>query len=234
MALTCRAARRTVPGCMIRRRGPRRRPISAFSNASRTRTAGMSDAQIEKRPRPHRTDIVQEEFGNGDSDSTASGQAQRDGELPPPLWQLHWRQWVEPASGQYFENVTPITGKSFARFRAPTRKISTARSTLPMRHARPGATPAHASRQHHDPDCPAHGRQPRSAGARPRPGTTASRSARPWPRIFPWPSITGVILPAASAPRKGQSLRSTTTPWPTTSTSRSALWARSFPGISRS
>jgi aldehyde dehydrogenase len=50
---------------------------------------------------------------HGDSDSTASGQAQRDGELSSRYGNYIGGKWVEPASGRYFENVTPVTGKTF-------------------------------------------------------------------------------------------------------------------------
>ena len=46
----------------------------------------------------------------------------------------------------------------------------------------------------------------------PRPGTTASRSARPWPPTCRWPSTTSATSPACSAPRRAASARSTPTP----------------------
>jgi len=51
-------------------------------------------------------------------------------------------KWVEPASGRYFENVTPVTGKTFCEILAPTRRILSGRWMRRTRHARPGATPA--------------------------------------------------------------------------------------------
>ena len=67
-----------------------------------------------------------------------------------------------------------------------------------------------------------------------RPGTTASRSARPWPPTCRWPSTTSATSPARCAPRRAASPRSTTTPSRTTSTSRSAWSGRSSRGTSRS
>ncbi|KAK0348071.1 hypothetical protein LTR94_038659, partial [Friedmanniomyces endolithicus] len=57
---------------------------------------------------------------------------------------------------------------------------------------------------------------------RPRPGTTASRCARPWPPTSRWPSTISAISPVASARRKAASRNWTTTRSPITSTNR---WA---------
>jgi len=51
-------------------------------------------------------------------------------------------KWVEPVSGQYFENITPVTGKVFCEIPAPMLRISRRLSTRRMRHASPGDTPA--------------------------------------------------------------------------------------------
>ena len=71
--------------------------------------------------------------------------------------------------------------------------------------------------------------EPRAAGLRRDHATTASRSARRRPPTCRWPSIISAISPAASAPRKAASARSTTTPSPITSTSRSASSAQIIP-----
>ncbi len=66
-----------------------------------------------------------------------------------------------------------------------------------------------------------------------RRSTTASRSARRPTPTCRCASTTSATSPAPSAPRKARSPKSTTTPSPIISMSRSASSARSFPGISR-
>ena len=66
-----------------------------------------------------------------------------------------------------------------------------------------------------------------------RRSTTASRSARRPTPTCRSASTIGAISLARCAPRKARSPRSTTTPSPITSMSRSASSARSFPGTSR-
>jgi hypothetical protein len=67
----------------------------------------------------------------------------------------------------------------------------------------------------------------------PRPGITASRSARPAPQTCRLRSTTSATSPVSCAARRARSPKSTTTPSPITSTNRSAWSGRSFPGTSR-
>ena len=67
----------------------------------------------------------------------------------------------------------------------------------------------------------------------PKPGTTASRSARPPRPTCRSPSIISATSPAPSAPRKAAFPKSTTTPSPIISMSRSASSGRSFRGTFR-
>ena len=61
-------------------------------------------------------------------------------------------------------------------------------------------------------------------------GQRQSRSAKPPPQTFPYPSIISVISPVFCAVRKARCRRSTPTRLPTTSMSRLVWLRRSFPG----
>jgi len=143
-------------------------------------------------------------------------------------------KWVPPVKGQYFDNITPITGKVFCQ---------AARSTAEDIELALDA--AHAAKEKWGKTPPAQRAQVLLAIAdrleqnlenspTPRRWTTASRSAKPLRPTFRSPSITSATSPAASAPKKGRSPRSTKIPSPTTSTSRWAWSVRSFPGTSPS
>ena len=98
-----------------------------------------------------------------------------------------------------------------------------------------GRTSADGARADPEPDRRPDGGEPRAARHAPRPGTTASRSARRWPPTCRSPSTISAISPAAIRAQEGSHRRrSTTTPSPITSTSRSASSARSSRGTSRS
>ena len=144
-------------------------------------------------------------------------------------------EWVAPAKGQYFENVSPVTGQPFievarstaedidlaldaAHRAAPTwgRTSATERGNVLLQDRRPDRAEPRAARRRRD-------LGERQAGPRdPR---------RPTSR---WRSTTSATSRARCGPRRAASPRSTRTRSPTTSTSRSASSARSSPGTSRS
>ena len=144
-------------------------------------------------------------------------------------------QWVDPVRGNYFENISPVNGKAFteiargteedieaaldaahAAFETWGRTSTTERSNILLQIA-------DRLEQNLDPCWPW-----------PRPGRTASRSARPWLPTCHWPSTTSATSAASCVPRRAPSARSTRPPWPTTSTSRWAWSRRSSRGTSRS
>ena len=96
-------------------------------------------------------------------------------------------KWVEPASGQYFENVTPVTGKILLRdsaFQRPGHREGAGRGACRARGL--GTHQSDPSRDDHDPNCAADGGQPRSAG----PG-------RDWDNGKPIRETTAADLPLA-------------------------------------
>ena len=144
-------------------------------------------------------------------------------------------EWVAPVKGQYFENPSPVTGKTFCEVaRGTAEDIELALDAAHAAAPAWGRTSVAERAEHPEQDRrPDRGRTSRCSPS-PRPGTTASRSARRWPPTSRWPSTTSATSPARSAPRRARCPRSTTTPSPTTSTSRSASSARSSRGTSRS
>ena len=69
-------------------------------------------------------------------------------------------KWVEPASGQYFENVTPVTGRAFCEIpRSNAQDIDRALDAAHAARAELGARRVHAPGRDYEPDCAADGRQ---------------------------------------------------------------------------
>ena len=54
-------------------------------------------------------------------------------------------KWVEPRSGKYFENFSPVTGRLLCEIARSDANDIEARSTPPMRPRTPGAAPASPS-----------------------------------------------------------------------------------------
>ena len=114
-------------------------------------------------------------------------------------------KWVAPVSGRYFENVTPVTGKPFCEVARSHRGGHRARARRRARGRRPpGAGPRRRERAD-DPqqDRRPHGGEPRDCSRSPRPGTTASRSARRWPPTCRWRSTTSATSPACIRAQEG-------------------------------
>ena len=144
-------------------------------------------------------------------------------------------QWVAPVKGQYFTNLTPVTGKPLVRGRPLVRRGHRARARRrPQGQGHLGQDAARRARPPSEQDRRQDGEQSQAAGdgrdARQRqadPRDDRRRSAarrRSLPLFRELPPRPGRLdLP-----------RSTTTRSPITSTSRSASSARSFPGTSRS
>ena len=55
--------------------------------------------------------------------------------------------WVKPVKGQYFENISPVTGKAFTEVARGTAETSNSRSTPPTRRHPPGARRARPNAQ---------------------------------------------------------------------------------------
>ncbi len=144
-------------------------------------------------------------------------------------------EWVAPKGGEYFANISPITGKPVAEIaRGQAADIELALDAAHRAKDAWGRKPAAerslilnriADRMEQNLEYP---RARRDAS------TTASRSARRLRRTSRSPSTISAISPVASALRKGRSRKSITTPSPIISMSRSAWSGRSFRGISRS
>ncbi|KAI1691099.1 aldehyde dehydrogenase family domain-containing protein [Ditylenchus destructor] len=101
------------------------------------------------------------------------------------LWQLHRCEWTAPRSGQYFDNLSPVNGQVFTEVARSTPRTSTPHS-MPRT---PQRTPGAAHRPHTARCCstasPTASSRTWNCSPSPRPGTTASRSAR---RSMPtWP-----------------------------------------------
>ena len=144
-------------------------------------------------------------------------------------------QWVAPVDGKYFDNITPITGKPFCEIaRSNAADIELALDAAHKAKDAWGKTAPADARRDPQQDRRPHGGQSRAAGhgrdlgqrqADPRDhGRRHPAGHRPLPllrRLHPRPGRRALA-------------RSTTTPSPITSTSRSASSARSSPGTSRS
>ena len=104
-------------------------------------------------------------------------------------------------------NISTISRRSPARWsarsRAPTRRTSKPRSTPPTPPRTPGAAPASPSARSSSTGSPTAWRTISSCWRSPRPGTTASRSARPRPPTCRWRSTISAISPAPSAAQEG-------------------------------
>ena len=144
-------------------------------------------------------------------------------------------EWVAPAQGRYFENPTPVTGQPFCEI--PRSDEADIEKALDAAHA---AAPAWGK------TAPAE----RAAilnkiADRIEENTAALALAEVWDNGKPIREALAADIPLAvrpfpvfrrrrSAPRRVRCRRSTRTPSPTTSTSRSGWWGRSFRGTSRS
>ena len=98
--------------------------------------------------------------------------------------------FVAPVNGRYFENVTPITGDKIndcARSDAADVELA-----LDAAHAAKDAWGKTSATE-----------RALTCWRRPKHGTTASRSAKPWPPTFRCPPTTSAIFPACCAGRKG-------------------------------
>ena len=145
-------------------------------------------------------------------------------------------KWVPPVKGEYFDNISPITGKpvcEIARSHADDIELA-----LDAAHAAKdawgNAAPARRARTSST-RSPTASRRTSSCWPRSRRSTTASRSARPPGADIPL-AVDHFRYFAGVHARAGRLAvaRSTTTPSPITSTSRSASSARSSRGTSRS
>ena len=114
---------------------------------------------------------------------------------------------VAPVKGQYFENVSPVTGKPFCEVaRGTAEDIELALDAAHAAAAGWGKTSRGRARQR---SCNKIAdrieAEPRDARRRRDAGTTASRSARPSPPTSRSPSTTSATSPARSAPRRARS-----------------------------
>jgi acyl-CoA reductase-like NAD-dependent aldehyde dehydrogenase len=142
-------------------------------------------------------------------------------------------EWVPPVRGQYFTNLTPLTGRPLCEIARST--AEDVEKALDAAHAAKGAwakiSPAERARVLNK---IADRMEERLAVLA---LVETLDNGKPIPRRKPptcrSPSTTSAISPAASARKKERSARSTTPPTLTTSMSRWASSARSFHGTSR-
>jgi Aldehyde dehydrogenase family len=147
------------------------------------------------------------------------------------LRQFHRRPMGRTALRQYFDNVSPVTGQVVCKIaRSEAADVETA---LDAAHAAKDAwgrtsVVERALILNRIAD-----RMEANLERLAKPGTMASRSAKPVPPMFRSRSIIFATSPALSALRRVRSPRSIRTRSPITSMSRSAWSGRSFPGTSR-
>ena len=115
-------------------------------------------------------------------------------------------KWVEPAAGRYFENLSPVNGQLLCEIaRSDADDIEAALDAAHAAKDAWGRTSAGRAGADPQPHRRPHGGEPRAPRHAPRPGTTASRSARRRPPTCRSPSTTSATSPARSAPRKAAS-----------------------------
>ena len=143
-------------------------------------------------------------------------------------------EWTPPAKGDYFENITPVTGKAFTEVaRSHGRGHRPRPGRRPRRQAAPGARRQPPSGPHPQQDRRPHRGEPRDARAR---RDLGQRQAGPRDLAADLPLAVDHFRYFAGCIRaqEGAHLaRSTATPWLITSTSRWAWSARSSRGTSR-
>ena len=113
-------------------------------------------------------------------------------------------QWVEPTQGEYFENISPVTGPGLCEI--PRSSAEDIRLALDAAAAADGwgctAVAERANQLNRIADrMEAHLEMLAVA----KPGTTANRCGKPSPPTYRSPSTTSAISPAASAPRSALS-----------------------------
>jgi hypothetical protein len=109
-------------------------------------------------------------------------------------------EWVDPIKGQYFENISPVNGKPFTEIARGTEEDIEA--ALDAAHAAfpPGAAPPAPSAPTSSTRSPTASRRTSPRWPSPRRGTTASRSARPWPPTSRSRSTTSATSPRHPRP----------------------------------
>ena len=113
-------------------------------------------------------------------------------------------EWVAPVKGHYFENVTPVTGQVFCEIaRSTAEDIELALDAGHGAAEAWGKTSADRAVRHPAQDRRPDGGEPRPTSPSPRPGTTASRSARRSPPTCRWPSTTSATSPGAIRAQEG-------------------------------
>ncbi len=139
-------------------------------------------------------------------------------------------KFVAPVEGRYFDNPSPVTGAKLCQIaRSSAADIELALDAAHKAKDAWGKTPVAERSRICSTRSPTRWRPISSCWRSSRRSTTASRSARRPTPTCRCASTIGAITPASSARRKAASPRSTTTPSPITSMSRSASSARSFP-----
>ena len=109
--------------------------------------------------------------------------------------------FVAPVNGRYFENVTPITGDKIndcARSDAADVELA-----LDAAHAAKDAWGKTSATERANLLLKIADAIDANLERRPKHGTTASRSAKPWPPTFRCPPTTSAISQACCAGRKG-------------------------------
>ena len=145
-------------------------------------------------------------------------------------------KWVQPVGGEYFDNVSPITGEPFTSI--PRSREADIELALDAAHGRKTAwgktSPtdrANILNKHRRP----HRSEPAACSRWPKRIDNGKPIRETMAADIPLADRSFPLFRGLRA-RAGRlaSRRSTTTPWPITFTSRSAWSGRSFRGISRS
>jgi len=141
-------------------------------------------------------------------------------------------KWIEPASGRYFENITPVTGRPFCEIPDRTPRI--------LNGAGCGARCAEVGA--YEPDASAN--LMNQIAQRMEDNLDMLALAETWDNGKPIRETTAADIPLAIdhwryfagciRAQEGPSRRSITIRWRITSTSRSGWWGRSFRGTSPS
>ena len=96
-------------------------------------------------------------------------------------------EWVPPVKGEYFDNITPITGRAFCEVpRSTAEDIERALDAAHTPPRPPGARPRRRNAPTSSTRSPTAWSRTWSCSPTRRPGTTASRCARPWPPTSRW------------------------------------------------
>ena len=113
-------------------------------------------------------------------------------------------KWVAPAAGRYFENFSPVNGQQLCEVaRSDAQDVEAALDAAHAAKDAWGRTSAGRAGADPEPHRRPHGGRTSSSSPAPRPGTTASRSARRPPPTCRSPSTISATSPASIRAQEG-------------------------------